>query len=127
MNMNNLKKVAGATALMAAAMIAPEVMAGSGTVTGVTTGATAGAEFNSVWETLTGWMTGTLGKVAAGSMILVGIIAGVVKQSLMSFAVGAGGGVGLYQTPTVIDAMFGSTLDKLPAATEAVQFTNGLL
>jgi len=124
MNMKNLKKVAGATALMAAAMIAPEVMAGA-TVTGVT--GAAGGEFDSVWTTLTGWMTGTLGKVAAGSMILVGIIAGVVKQSLMSFAVGAGGGVGLYQTPTVIDAMFGSTLDKLPAATEAVQFTNGLL
>lgn len=127
MNMNNLKKVAGATALMAAVMIAPEVMAGAGGGTATVTTTAGGDEFNSVWATLTGWMTGTLGKVAAGSMILVGIIAGVVKQSLMSFAVGAGGGVGLYQTPTVIDAMFGSTLDKLPAATEAVQFTNGLL
>jgi len=124
MNMNNLKKVAVATAVLAVTMIAPEVLAGA---TATTTTTAGGDEFNSVWATLTGWMTGTLGKVAAGSMILVGIIAGVVKQSLMSFAVGAGGGVGLYQTPTVIDAMFGSTLDKLPAATEAVQFTNGLL
>lgn len=101
---------------MGAALLAPEVLAGTG-----------GAEFDTVWTTLTDWMQGTLGKIASGAMILVGIIAGVARQSLMAFAVGVGGGIGLYNTPTVIDLMMTATLDKAPAATQAIMtISNGL-
>lgn len=104
-------------ALVAVSVVAPEsAMAGTG-----------GTEFDGVWTTLTDWMEGTLGKIAAGAMILVGIIAGVARQSLMAFAVGIGGGVGLYNAPTIIDNVMTATLEHVPAATQAViTLSNGL-
>lgn len=104
-------------AMVLAASIAPElVQAGTG-----------GTEFDSVWTTLTDWMEGTLGKIAAGAMILVGIIAGVARQSLMAFAVGIGGGVGLYNAPSIIDNVMTATIEHAPAATQAVMtISNGL-
>lgn len=93
-------------------------------------GALAGAggtEFDSIWTTLTDWMEGTLGKIAAGAMILVGIIMGIARQSIMAFAVGIGGGIGLYNTPTIIDNIMTATLENAPTATQAVlSITNGL-
>jgi len=119
-----LKKVNGKTLAMAGvllamttSMLAPELaLAGTG-----------GTEFDDIWVTLTDWMQGTLGKIAAGAMILVGIVAGVARQSLMAFAVGVGGGIGLYNTPTVIDNMMTATLANAPSATQAViSISNGL-
>lgn len=71
---------------------------------------TGGDTFDSIWITLTEWMQGTLGRVVAGSMVLVGIVSGIVRQSIMSFATGVGGGVGLYNTPTIIDSIMTATL-----------------
>lgn len=71
---------------------------------------TGGDSFNSIWETLTDWMQGTLGRVVAGSMVLVGIVSGIVRQSIMSFATGVGGGVGLYNTPTIIESIMTATI-----------------
>lgn len=122
--LNKLKNVNGTTfgvaavaGLVAASMVAPDAaFAGTG-----------GTEFDAVWTTLTEWMQGTLGKIAAGTMILVGIIAGIARQSLFSFAVGIGGGIGLYNTPTIVDAVMTATLEHVPAATSAVQtVSNGL-
>ncbi len=105
-----------ASLAMMSVLSAPEVFAGTG-----------GAEFAGIWTTLTDWMQGTLGKIAAGAMILVGIIGGVARQSIMAFAVGVGGGIGLYNTPVVIDLMMTATLEKAPLATEAIMtISNGL-
>lgn len=121
---SSMKKMNGQSLAMAAVMglmvmsvVAPEsVLAGTG-----------GTEFNDVWSTLTDWMQGTLGKIAAGAMILVGIIGGVARQSLMAFAVGVGGGVGLYNTPTIIDNVMTATLEQVPAVTQTVvTISNGL-
>ena len=71
---------------------------------------TGGDSFDSIWVTLTDWMQGTLGRVVAGSMVLVGIVSGIVRQSIMSFATGVGGGVGLYNTPTIIESIMTATL-----------------
>ena len=71
---------------------------------------TGGDSFDTIWVTLTDWMQGTLGRVVAGSMVLVGIVAGIVRQSIMSFATGVGGGVGLYNTPTIIESIMTATL-----------------
>ena len=73
-------KIVTAVALMLAAGIA---MAGTG-----------GDTFDSVWITLTDWMQGTLGRILIGLMVLTGIGAGVLRQSLMPFVTGVGGGVG---------------------------------
>jgi len=88
------------------------LMVGAGAVkagTGSTT-------FESVWTTITDWMQGTLGRVLVGMMILTGIGAGVLRQSLMSFVVGVGGGVGLYAAPDIIESIMTATV---PASVEA--------
>jgi conjugal transfer pilus assembly protein TraA len=77
----------------------PEAHAGGG-----------GSAFDDVWQTLTDWTQGTLGRIIAGGMVIVGIVAGIARQSLMSFALGIGGGMGLYNTPTVIESILTATL-----------------
>src|SRR4051812_44892034 len=71
---------------------------------------TGGNAFDEVWTTLKDWMQGTLGRVISGGMILVGIVGGIARQSLMSFAVGVGGGMGLYATPRIVETIMSATL-----------------
>ena len=66
---------------------------------------TGGDEFSDVWTTIKDWTQGTLGRVVAGSMILVGIISGVARQSLMAFAIGIGGGIGGSQREERLDIL----------------------
>ena len=77
---------------------------------------TGGEAFDDVWSTLTDWTQGTLGRIIAGSMVLVGIVGGIARQSLMAFALGVGGGMGLYNTPTVVESVMSATL---PVASRA--------
>ena len=107
--------VAMMTTVVLTALVTPEAIAGTG-----------GTEFDTVWTTLTDWMQGTLGKIAAGAIVLVGIIAGVARQSIMAFAVGVGGGIGLYNTPTIIDNIMTAMLTNAPATTGLLQLSNGL-
>lgn len=88
---------------------------------------TAGSEFDDVWETLKDWTQGTLGRIVAGSMILVGIVGGIARQSLMAFAMGIGGGVGLYNSPTVVESIMSATIEHADKATSAAMtLGNGL-
>lgn len=93
-------------ALAAAVMLADPAYAG-----------TDGAEFADVWTTLTGWMQGTLGKIVAGAFVIVGLVAGVARQSIMAFAIGVGGAIGLYNAPTILDNIVTGTVPLLPEAT----------
>jgi conjugal transfer pilus assembly protein TraA len=86
-----------------------------------------GEEFDEVWETLRGWTEGTLGRIIAGAIILVGIIAGIARQSLMAFAIGIAGGMGLSYSPEIIETIMTATLEKAAAVTPTViQISNGL-
>lgn len=86
-----------------------------------------GAEFDDVWGTLREWIEGTLGRIVAGAIILVGIIAGIARQSLMAFAIGIAGGMGLSYSPTIIETIMSATLEKATSFTPAViQLSNGL-
>ncbi|MFZ6765068.1 TraA family conjugative transfer protein [Pseudoroseomonas sp. WGS1072] len=101
------KKALSVLALAAAAvMLADPAHAG-----------TDGAEFADVWTTLTGWMQGTLGKIVAGAFVIVGLVAGVARQSIMAFAIGVGGAIGLYNAPTILDNIVTGTVPLLPEAT----------
>ena len=81
---------------------------------------TGGDTFDSVWITLTDWMQGTLGRIIIGLMILAGIGAGVLRQSLMPFITGVGGGVGLYAAPDVIENIMTATSQAAIATAEAI-------
>jgi len=86
-----------------------------------------GMEFEDVWMEIKDWSQGTLGRIIAGAMILVGLVGGIVRQSLIALAIGIGGGLGVYNAPEIIESIVGATLAQAPAATESLQFANGLL
>lgn len=95
-----VKNNAGTVTAVACAIALPAaVMAGTG-----------GTEFDPVWTLVTDWSQGALGRIISGTLVLVGIIGGIARQSLMSFAVGIGGGVGLFYAPSIIDATVTGTL-----------------
>lgn len=89
-------------------------------VAGTAVAGTGGDTFETVWITLTDWMQGTLGRILIGLMILTGIGAGVLRQSLMPFVTGVGGGVGLYAAPDVIESIMTATVPAIAAVTKAI-------
>lgn len=56
------------------------------------------------------WLEGSLGKGISIAFVVIGIIAGLMRQSLMAFAVGIGAALGLNYTPAIIDTMFTAIL-----------------
>jgi len=87
-------------AIIAIALMPSFAFAGTG-------GAT---EFGSLYTLLTGWMTGTLGKVVAVVFILVGVIGGAARGSIMGFVMGIAAGVGMFLAPDIIDGVVTATL-----------------
>lgn len=85
-----------------------------------------GEEFEEVWKTIEDWTTGSLGKIIAGAMILVGIIGGVARQSLMAFALGIAGAMGLNYAPDIISAVMTSSIEGMNAIDAAKAISNGL-
>ncbi len=65
-------------------------------------------DFASVVTLLTNWSQGTLGRTLSLGMFVVGIAAGVVKQSVMAAVAGIAGALVLNYGPTVIDSIFGA-------------------
>lgn len=72
--------------------------------------ASTSGPLSQVYTDMTAWVQGNVGKTASLAIMLVGFIAGIARQSLMSFAVGIGGGLGLYNAPSIIDTVFNATL-----------------
>ena len=66
---------------------------------------TGGAEFTDIYTTLEGWATGSLGKVISIGAFLVGIAAGIVRQSIMAVVTGIGTALAVNYSPTVIDSI----------------------
>ena len=114
LNKKNLMIAIGAIALLA--FFASSAHAGAG-----------GSEFEDVWMTLKDWSQGTLGRIIAGSMILVGLVGGIVRQSLLALALGIGGGLGVYNAPNIIESLVSATLAHAPAVQSTAQLVNGLM
>ena len=69
-------------------------------------GAAAGGPLDGVYDTLVIWTQGSVGKVIMLAFFMVGIVAGIARQSLLAFAVGIGAGLGIYNAPTIVDTVF---------------------
>ncbi|MBS3964147.1 MAG: pili assembly chaperone [Methylomonas sp.] len=87
-------KAVVASALAAAAVMSTDAMAGTG-----------GTEFDDIYTLLVGWTQGTLGKIIALGMFMVGLSAGIINQSIVAVVVGIGGALALYYGPTVISGV----------------------
>lgn len=114
MFVKQLKNHGGKSALLLALMLASaSAFAGGG-----------GEDFMLVWQELSDWTQGYLGQIIAGAMILVGVIAGIARQSLMAFAIGIAAGLGLNFAPDIIEGLMGaSAMDVSPLTL----ISNGLI
>ena len=95
-NLSNTKQWLVVAGVTAALMAAGPALAGSGGET----------EFGEIYTQLEDWAKGTLGKVLAMAMFIVGIGMGIVRQSVMAAVTGIGGALVLSYGPTVIGGIF---------------------
>lgn len=63
-----------------------------------------------VYDTLVTWTEGAVGKVITLGFMIVGTVAGVIRQSIMAFAVGIAAGLGIYNADSIISVIFGAVL-----------------
>ena len=101
--------------ILALGLVAGSAMAGQG-----------GDEFSSVYDTIVDWSQGTLGRIIALAMVLVGMVAGVVRQSIMAVVIGIAGGMALYNAPTVIEAIMTANPTVSVASDALVETMKGL-
>jgi len=99
-------KMIALAAMSITLVLAPEFA--NAAVGGAAVGGTA--EFGSIWTTLMAWTQGTLGRIITLLIIVAGIGAGIMQQSLWSFVIGIAAGLGLYNAPTIITALMPAVL-----------------
>lgn len=98
--------IAGLMVLALAVMLCAEhALAAAGGSTG-----TGSDILSSVYDLLKAAVTGTVGRVLTLLIVIVGIAAGIMSQSLLAFAVGLGAGIGLFFAPDIIDALSTATV-----------------
>ncbi len=73
-------------------------------------GSSPNITFTLIFDKLNYWATGSLGKVISIAMFIVGLGAGIVKQSVMAVVAGVGAAIVLAYGPVVIDDMFAATI-----------------
>jgi conjugal transfer pilus assembly protein TraA len=66
---------------------------------------TGGTEFTSAYTTLTGWLQGDLGRLIAAALLVVGLVMGVVRQSVMAAVPAIACGLVATVAPTIIGAV----------------------
>lgn len=96
---NKLSIITLACTVMVFGLLAGEAMAGTG-----------GTEFASIYTLLLGWSQGSLGKVIALAMFLVGLSAGIIQQSISAVVIGVGGAMALFYGPTVISGVVSAVI-----------------
>lgn len=94
---NVVRNVETALLLAVAISIPLQAMAGAG-----------GSEFTQVYDQLTGWSNGVLGKVLGVAALLVGLGVGVIKQSVIAAVVGIAMALTAGFGPGVIDGVISS-------------------
>lgn len=101
-------------------------VAAAGTLVAGAAMAGADATFDPIVNTVMGWLGGSLGKLLAGVFVIIGLVAGAARGSILAFAVGIGCAVGVANIDTILSGIVGSTLEAAPAVTQALMLTNGL-
>jgi conjugal transfer pilus assembly protein TraA len=66
---------------------------------------TGGTEFNTAYTTITSWLQGDLGRLIAAALLVVGLVMGVVRQSIMAAVPAIACGLVATVAPTIIGAV----------------------
>jgi conjugal transfer pilus assembly protein TraA len=94
-----------AAAMVAVCVAAPQlVLAGSGSTD---------TDFQAGLDLVVGWAQGTLGKLTAISFLVVGIVMGVMRQSIFAAVPAIAAAVAMYIGPDIIDGVFAAALPVL--------------
>lgn len=100
-----MKKATKITALLSFLMIAIATVA----MASSTSTSTIGDPMANTYSDLHAWAQGSVGKTITLACIMVGVVIGVARQSLLAFAVGIFMGLGIYNSPGIIDTIFSAT------------------
>jgi conjugal transfer pilus assembly protein TraA len=103
-------------ALMALAVVA--------TFHGAANASTSDTTFTAISTQVTNYVQGGLGKTIMTAMVIAGIGLGITRQSLVPFAVGIGGGIGLYNTPTILGTIFSATLPGVQSVAQNIDLVH---
>ena len=76
------------------------------TLTAGSAWANTGSEFEDLYQLVSGWSTGYLGKTIAICFLLVGLGVGIIRGSVMAAVSAIAAGVALLMLPTIVDTMF---------------------
>lgn len=98
-------------------------------------GATGGEEeFGEIYDKLTEWSQGTLGKLMALLCVVVGTAYTISKGTLIWAVLGVAMCLVLYNAPTIIDSLMGATLPLIETVTngqipiaEITNISNGMV
>ncbi len=71
---------------------------------------TGGVALNPVWTQIVSLTQGTLGRIIVILIVVGGIAAAVVRQSLWAFIIGLSAGIGLYNTPTIVQSIMAGVI-----------------
>jgi conjugal transfer pilus assembly protein TraA len=74
------------------------------------TGGASSGDFDTISTLLEDWTEGSLGKVVALGVFVVGGVASIVQRSLMYGAVGAGSAVAMAYGPDILTSIFTATI-----------------
>lgn len=99
-----LKAVAESDMFRWGAMLA--IVALFWTLTAGSAWANTGSEFEDLYQLVSGWSTGYLGKTIAICFLLVGLGVGIIRGSVMAAVSAIAAGVALLMLPTIVDTMF---------------------
>ena len=67
-------------------------------------------DFGDAYDQLVAWAEGDLGRVITVGLLVVGLSAGIVRQSVMAAVPAAGAGLALSVGPGIIDTIFGAAI-----------------
>ncbi len=88
---------------------------------------TGGKEWGGLWTMAKDWMQGDFGRFLSAFFAITGIAAGIVRQSLMTFAGMVGLSIGLYNAPTIIESLMTATLSYVEHVLPLIPLGNGLI
>lgn len=100
-------------------LASPDAFAGGG-----------GEEFTEVYDTLTDWIEGLLGRIIAAVMVVAGVAISIARQSIAAFGIGVASALGLVNAPTIVDNIVTAAVvqgpvlaEQLPAVLAVIEAT----
>ena len=118
-------KILGRVVLGSAILLAAGSVFAGTTGNGGLAGGTTSAEFDDLWNMLVGWSSGSLGKIISLAAVIVGIGAGLLRQSVAAAVIGISMAVIFQWGPGIIDSVITSTAADATTA-QVLQVSNGM-